>query len=106
MVERGGRYEEALRFIERAVNIEPINGSFLDSLGWANYKLGRLKEARAQFERALAYARRNPTLHEHFGDVLRDLGQLQEARRQWEKALEYAVEADETARLKEKLKKF
>ena len=106
MVERGGRYEEALRLIERAVNIEPINGSFLDSLGWANYKLGRLKEARAQFERALAYARRNPTLHEHFGDVLRDLGQLQEARRQWEKALEYAVEADETARLKEKLKKF
>jgi tetratricopeptide (TPR) repeat protein len=104
MIERGERYQEALQLIERAVSIEPMNGSFLDSLGWAKYKLGQVEQAREQLERALSYSRGSATLHEHLGDVLRDLGRLAEARKQWEKALEYAVEADETARLKGKIR--
>lgn len=104
LIERGERIEEAYTLIERAVSIEPINASFLDSLGWAHYKLGRVTQAREQLERAVQYSRRNPTLHEHLGDVLKDLGRVEEARKQWEKALEYSVEADEIARLKDKLK--
>jgi len=104
MIERGERYQEALQLIERAVSIEPMNGSFLDSLGWARYKLGQVEQAREQLERALSYSRGSATLHEHLGDVLRDLGRLPEARKQWEKALEYSVEADETARLKGKIR--
>jgi tetratricopeptide (TPR) repeat protein len=105
LTERGTRYQEALGLIEKAINIEPTNGSFLDSLGWVHYKLGHLEKAREYLEKATSYARRNSTVHEHLGDVLRDLGRVQEARRHWEKALEYSVEADEIARLKDKLKK-
>jgi len=105
LIERGERYQEALGLIQKAVSIEPTNGSFLDSLGWVHYKLGRLEQAREQLERAAVYTRRNPTIYEHLGDVLRDLGRVQEARKQWEKALEYSIEADEIARLKDKLKK-
>lgn len=101
---RGERLEEAVRLIERAVNIEPTNGNFLDSLGWANYKLGRLEQARVQLEKAKLYARNNALIYEHLGDVLRDLGRLAEARRHWEKALQLSVEASEVARLKDKLK--
>lgn len=104
LLERGERFDEALKLIEQAVAIEPINGSFLDSLGWANFKLGRLEKARENLERAMMYSRRNATLHEHLGDVLKELGKLAEARRQWERALEYSIEADEMARLKVKLK--
>ena len=104
LVERGRQSPEALELIERAISIEPINGSFLDSLGWAHYKLGRIKEAREQLERATIYSRQNSTLHEHLGDVLKELGRSQEARRHWEKALEYSVEAGEIARIKDKLK--
>lgn len=104
LIERGERREEAYQLIERAVSIEPINGSFLDSLGWAHFKLGRVERARVELERAVQYARRSPTLHEHLGDVLKDLGKLDEARRSWEKALEFSVEAEEIARLKDKLK--
>ncbi|MBI1762935.1 MAG: tetratricopeptide repeat protein, partial [Acidobacteria bacterium] len=95
---------EALALIERAVAIEPLNGSFLDSLGWTQYKLGNAEKAREYLEKALLQSRRNPTLHEHLGDVLHKLGKLAEARRAWEKALEYTLEADETARLKSKLR--
>ncbi|HWQ31997.1 MAG TPA: tetratricopeptide repeat protein [Blastocatellia bacterium] len=101
---RGERLEEAVRLIERAVNIEPTNGNFLDSLGWANYKLGRLEQARMQLEKARLYARNNATIYEHLGDVLRDLGRVSEARKHWEKALQLSVEASEVARLKDKLK--
>lgn len=104
LAERGERLAEALVLIERAVAIEPLNGSFLDSLGWTQFKLGNAEKAREYLEKALVQSRRSPTLHEHLGDVLHKLGKLADARRAWEKALEYALEADETARLKSKLK--
>ncbi|MCG3163833.1 MAG: Beta-barrel assembly-enhancing protease [Acidobacteria bacterium] len=104
MVGRGAGYQEALRLIEQAVAIDPINASFLDSLGWTYLKLGNIEKAREYLEKALIYSKRNSTIHEHFGDALREAGQLNEARKQWEKALEYSIEADETARLRGKLK--
>jgi tetratricopeptide (TPR) repeat protein len=104
LAERGERLPEALALIERAVAIEPLNGSFLDSLGWTQFKLGNTEKAREFLEKALSQSRRNPALHEHLGDVLHKLGKLADARRAWEKALEYTLEADETARLKGKLK--
>src|SRR5262245_44625409 len=104
MVERGGGYQEALKLIERAVAIDPTQGSFLDSLGWTHFKLGNIEKARQYLEKATVYSRRNSTIHEHLGDVLREAGRLAEARKQWEKALEYSVEDDEIARLRGKLK--
>jgi tetratricopeptide (TPR) repeat protein len=104
LVERGAGYEEALKLIERAVAIDPIQGSFLDSLGWAYFKLGNIDKARQCLEKATIYSKRNSTIHEHLGDVLREAGRLTEARKHWEKALEYSVEANEIARLRGKLK--
>jgi len=104
MVERGAGYDEALKLIEQAVAIDPIQGSFLDSLGWAHFKLGNIEKARQYLEKATIYSKRNSAIHEHLGDVLRRAGRLAEARKQWEKALEYSVEAVEIARLRGKLK--
>jgi len=104
MVERGIGYQEALKLIEQAVAIDPTQGNFLDSLGWAYFKLGNIEKAREYLEKAAIYSRRNSTIHEHLGDVLREAGRLSEARKQWEKALEYSVEANEIARLRVKLK--
>ena len=104
LLQHGAHYAEALKLIEQAIAIEPINGSYLDSLGWAHYKLGNMEKARESLEKAMIYSHRNSTVHEHLGDVLRDLGKIAEARRQWEKALEYSVEANEIARIKVKLK--
>lgn len=104
LLERTPRYQEALKLVEQAVAIEPINGSFLDSLGWAHYKLGNMEKAREYLEKAILYSRRSATGHEHLGDVLQKQGRLAEAKRQWEKALDISIEADEIARLKVKLK--
>ncbi|MGE0886614.1 MAG: tetratricopeptide repeat protein [Blastocatellales bacterium] len=104
LLERTTRFQEALNLIEQAIAIEPINGSFLDSLGWAYYKIGNTGKAIEFLEKATLYSRRNTTLHEHLGDVLQKLGRTGDARRQWEKALDYSIEDTEIARLKVKLK--
>ncbi|MBD0373034.1 MAG: tetratricopeptide repeat protein [Pyrinomonadaceae bacterium] len=103
LVERGERLTEALEMIQRAVRAEPTNSSFLDSLGWAYFKLGKLDEAEQQLKEA---ARRDPassTIQEHLGDLYQKQGKTTEARAAWQKALTLSTEADETARIKAKL---
>ena len=44
---RSGRtLDESVALLKRALKIEPENGSYLDSLGWAYYKAGKLDLAR------------------------------------------------------------
>jgi tetratricopeptide (TPR) repeat protein len=103
LADHGERLEEALSMIQRAVRAEPNNPSYLDSYGWAFYKLGKLKEAERYLSDA---ARRNPasaTIQEHLGDLFQRLGQPEKAQTSWRKALSLAVEAADTARIKAKL---
>lgn len=104
LLEHGNHHQEALALIEQAVAIEPVNGNYLDSLGWAHFKLGNAEKAKESLEKALVYSSRNATAHEHLGDVLLKIGRLAEARRHWEKALELSFEDVEIARIKVKLK--
>jgi tetratricopeptide (TPR) repeat protein len=103
LADHGERLEEALSMIQRAVRAEPSNASYLDSYGWAYYKLGKLKEAERYLSDA---ARRNPaspTIQEHMGDLFQRLGQRDKAQVYWRKALSLAVEAADTSRIKAKL---
>lgn len=103
LVERNERLTEALQLIQRAVRTNPTNSSFLDSLGWAYFKLGKLDEAERHLTEA---ARRNNTsapIQEHLGDLYQQRGKLEMARSAWQKALSLAVEAQDTARLKAKI---
>lgn len=103
LVERDERLEEALGMIQIAVRSEPTNSSFLDSLGWAYYKLAKLEEAERYLSEA---ARRSPTsatIQEHLGDVYNRLGKTAPSRVAWQRALALTVEPDAIARIKAKL---
>ena len=91
--EVGINLEEALRLIRRAVEIEPDNGSYVDSLGWAQFKLGRFEEARENLERASSLTPDNATILEHLGDVYMELGEPELAESAYERAVE--LEDDE-----------
>lgn len=79
---------QALALIRKALDQDPDNGAYVDSYGWALYRLGRLDEAREQLETALALTGGDPVIHEHLGDVYRDLRQLDRAREQYRESLE------------------
>jgi tetratricopeptide (TPR) repeat protein len=87
LADRNVRLAEARELIQRAVDIEPANGPFLDSLGWVEFRLGKLDQAEIDLRQALEHVRRDPTVNDHLGDVYFQKGRLKEAITQWEISL-------------------
>ncbi len=81
------RLEESLDLITKALDIEPGNGAYLDSLGWVQYRLGRLEDAEKNLRRALDKTPRDPTVHDHMADILMKESKVKEAVAQWESSL-------------------
>lgn len=103
LVERNSNLEEAKGFIERAVKIDPTNPSYLDSLGWAYFKLEKFERAEKLLKDALRYDASSATIHEHLGDVYQKQGKTELARNLWRKSLNLTVDAEQINRLKSKI---
>jgi tetratricopeptide (TPR) repeat protein len=103
LADRGQKLEEALAMIQQAVDADPINGAFLDSLGWAYYKMDKLDLAEQYLKRAVLFAARNATMHDHLGDVYFKTGRFREAQDSWTKGLQFADEPEEAAQIRQKL---
>ena len=103
LVEDGAQLEEAVRLIQQAVDAEPDNGSYLDSLGWAFYKQGRLAQARQHLERAAGLAGTNSVIQDHLGDVLLALDDRVGAIAAWERALAGDGESIDASSIKSKI---
>ena len=99
--EQGVRLQEALRLVRKAVSLEPENGAYVDSLGWAHYRLGQYEEARDHLERAVQLEGADATIYEHLGDTYRALGRLEEARGHYRRALD--LDGDNAAAVARKL---
>ena len=84
---RGERLAESVELVKRALQIEPENGSYLDSLGWAYYKSGKLDLALEPLQRAAEQLARNSVVQDHFGDLLFKLGRYGDAISAWTRAI-------------------
>jgi Flp pilus assembly protein TadD len=84
LADRNVRVQEAVQMINKALEKDPGNGAYLDSLGWAYYRLGRYAEAESNLKLALEKVSRDPTVHDHLGDVYMKQGKLKDAITQWE----------------------
>jgi tetratricopeptide (TPR) repeat protein len=85
--DRGVNLQEALQMITKALEREPGNAAYLDSLGWVYYRLGRYDEAESNLKASLAKMSRDPTVHDHLGDVYLKLGRVKDAISQWERSI-------------------
>lgn len=104
LLERDVKIQEAFDLIQKAVTVDPTNPSYLDSLGWAYYKLGKYAEAEKYLKSASRYDSASSTIMEHLGDVYQKQGKNDLAKSAWQKALTLAADADDINRLKTKLK--
>lgn len=84
---------EAKSLIERAVELEPLSGAYLDSLGWVHFRLGDLDLAERHLTRAKELEPHDPTVHEHLGEVHLARGRTQQAVAEFRRAL--VLEPDE-----------
>lgn len=112
LADRGVRLDEAQKLVSRALELEPENGAYLDSLGWVYYRQNRLDEAEHALVRALSKngIGQDPTVHDHLGDVYLKLGRTKDAITQWQASLKEAendtqsdMEPGELAQINRKL---
>ncbi len=82
------RLEEALEMSERAVEAEPENAAYLDTLGWVHFKLGNYETAREHIQASVDTGSASAVVKEHLGDVYEKLGDMDTARSWWQKAYE------------------
>jgi len=85
--DRGVELEESLNYIKQAVNLEPTNGAYLDSLGWAYFKLGKYDLAEETLNKASLRMGSDPTVQDHLGDLYQKTGRLKLAAAHWERAV-------------------
>jgi tetratricopeptide (TPR) repeat protein len=80
--------DEAEAMIKHALESEPDNASYLDSLGWVEFRKGKFDQALNDLLRAAKAAEReDPVVFEHVGDAYLKLNRTREALEAWQKAL-------------------
>jgi Flp pilus assembly protein TadD len=104
LADRGRSLDEAVVLIERALQRDPRNPSYLDSLGWAYFRLGRLDLAERYLREAAASLVTNSVVQDHLGDVLFRLERVDEAIAAWRRALAGDGESIDRAAIEVKIK--
>ncbi len=92
-VENNMKLEEAGKLIKRALEIEPENGFFIDSMGWLYFKLSNYEKAKDVLLEAMRYAK-DAIIYDHLGDVYEKLGDKEKAEEMWLKSLKLDKEND------------
>jgi tetratricopeptide (TPR) repeat protein len=110
LADRNLRLEESLKLIQKALDKDPENGAYLDSLGWAYFRLGRYTEAEDTLRRAVDKTPRDPTVHDHYAETLlkedklkEAVVQLQASMKEWESSPPADYDAQEAGKVKSKL---
>jgi len=102
--ERGENLPRALEMIQKAVDLDPGNGAYLDSLGWAYFQLGKFDLAEQNLRSASELNPDDPTIEEHLGDLCEKQGEIAKARTHWKRALTLKPE-DGGRKLEERLRR-
>ncbi len=103
LADRELRLEEALNYIERALDQDPHNGAYLDSLGWVYFKLERLDLAEKNLGLANQVNREDSTILEHLGDLYLKLGDPALALDYYRKSVTMAENPADVKKIEEKL---
>lgn len=86
--DRGIRGDEAVTLTQHAVSIKPDNGAYVDSLGWALFRVGRVAEALRELRRAVELVNDDPVIFEHLGEIYLTQGRREKAQGAWMRALD------------------
>lgn len=96
--------DKAIAYIQKAVEIQPSSGFFVDSLGWVYYRLKAYDRAVELLEQAIQLEPLDAVITEHLGDAYWRVGRHFEAIYKWQLAYAQSNEAEMSTRLQEKLR--
>ena len=101
--ERGKNLDEAESLIKRALEQQPLNGFYKDSLGWVYYQKKQYDKAKELLYEALKLSPQEGVIFEHVGDVYLAKGDRKKALGYFKKALELRLSDKDKARILKKL---
>jgi tetratricopeptide (TPR) repeat protein len=87
LAERGVQLERALTYARKAVETQPDNPSYLDTIGWIHFRLGQYAEAERYVKQAISKGEVNAVVYEHLGDIYYKMNQKDLAMEHWQMAL-------------------
>lgn len=79
LTDKTQRYEEAAKYLERAISLQPDEAVVMDSYGWLQFKLGKPERALEMLRKAYEKQPENE-IAAHIAEVLWSLGEKKEAR--------------------------
>jgi tetratricopeptide (TPR) repeat protein len=103
-VDQGRNLKQAMDYIRKAVKLKPDDGYYIDSLGWAYYRLGNIESAVEHLERAVELRPDDPVINDHLGDAYWRIGRKLEAKYQWQQSLTLKPDKDLIATIDKKMK--
>jgi tetratricopeptide (TPR) repeat protein len=102
-VDQGVNLDEAFKMLQKAVDLSPTDGYIVDSLGWANFKLGHYEEATRLLEKAIELKPADPVVNDHLGDAYWRLGRKLDAHFQWNHARDMSPDAEDLPHILSKI---
>lgn len=78
----------ALLLAQKAIEKEPENSAFLDTIGWVYFALENYSKAIEYIQKAVDFGGERPVILEHLGDALFMNGETERAIEVWKRALE------------------
>ena len=106
--EMGIHLDQALIYVQRALEIRPGDGYITDSLGWVYFKKQEYDKAIYYLEQAVALSEYETVIAAHLADVYAKTGDRQKALDMYKKALDNARQDQkkEISEIQEKLKQL
>jgi tetratricopeptide (TPR) repeat protein len=81
------RLDEAEQMIKLALQADPNNGAYIDTLGWLEFRQGKFDQALVDLLRASQkLTREDPVVFEHIGDAFAKINKIAQALDAWQKA--------------------
>ena len=84
--DKGENLGKALEYVDRALELDPENGAYIDTLGWIYYKQKKYTKARDQILEANELIKDDPTVNEHLGDIFQALNDNEKALSYWKRS--------------------
>lgn len=84
--ERAVNLDKAEVYVRKALDLDPENGAFLDTLGWIFYQRGQYNEALIHIQKASTLIPDDPTIIEHLGDIALKQNRPEDAVNFWKQS--------------------
>jgi tetratricopeptide (TPR) repeat protein len=88
LADRNVHLEEALTLVKKALDFDPQNYNYIDSLGWVYFKLGKYEQAEENLRHAADKSPNDATIQDHLGELYAHTNRFKLAAAHWEHALD------------------